>query len=576
MDLMNIYQTWLTNRKLDSLLKRDLMNIVGMHDEIEDRFYRSLDFGTAGIRGIMGAGTNRMNIYTVGAAARAFGESILDKKRDNGVILISYDSRNNSKKFAEISARVVGTMGIRVLLSDQIRPVPMLSYGIRHYKAVGGIMITASHNPPEYNGFKVYGDHGGQLLPDEASIVKSKMDLIENIFEPVESALPFAELTAKGIISYIGKDLDEAYDEEIISNFKDEMVDDSYRDKIKIVYTPLNGAGNIPVRRILAKLGFEQVFVVPEQEKPDGNFPTLKVPNPEREDTFELAIKTARSLFADLIIATDPDSDRLGVAVRERDASYRVLKGNEIGIILLEYVLSVKKSKNDIPANAFCATSIVSTKLTKRICRRYGVKLHQVLTGTKYIADRINELDENGDEKFVFGFEESHGYMLDPNVRDKDAISAAAMIAEIASFSKKYKMTLIDQLDSIYALYDYAADESYSIVCKGENGQRQISYAMDHYREIAKRYDGKLGKPESKLNNIEITKFRDFMPNSNVLMYEMGEFDFITMRPSGTEPKLKIYFGCYGEKTEARMRLAKISKILLDDVNETIDSFQDE
>lgn len=253
-----------------------------------------------------------------------------------------------------------------------------------------------------------------------------------------------------------------------------------------------------------------------------------------------------------------------------------MLKGNETGIILLEYVLSVKKSKDAIPSNAFCATSIVSTKLTKKICKRYGVKLHQVFTGTKYIADRINELDENGDEKFVFGFEESLGYMLDPNVRDKDAISAAAMIAEIAAISKKYKMTMIDQLNSIYSLYDYAADESYSIVCKGENGQRQIKYAMDQYREIAKQYDGKLGKPDSKLHDIEITKFRDFMPNSDVLMYEMGELDFIAMRPSGTEPKLKIYFGCYGEKTEARMRLARISKILLDDVNKTIDSFQDE
>lgn len=574
MDVMNIYQKWLTNRSLDSLLKRDLMKIVGIHDEIEDRFYRSLDFGTAGIRGIMGAGTNRMNIYTVGCAAKGFGEFIVDRNKQDKVILISYDSRNNSKIFAEISARVMGTMGIKVLLSDQMRPVPMLSYGIRHFNAAGGIMITASHNPPEYNGFKAYGENGGQLMPDDASVVKTNIDCIENIFEPVEKALSMSELINNNLVSYLGAELDEAYDEEIISCFKENEAKNSNRDKIKIVYTPLNGAGNIPVRRILSKLGFEQVFVVPEQEKPDGNFKTLKVPNPEVEDTFEIAIKTAKSLFADIIIATDPDSDRLGVAVREQDGNYRVLKGNEIGIILMEYILSVKKSKGMIPDNAFCATSIVSTKITKKICKRYGIKLYQVFTGTKYIADRIYNLDENGDEKFIYGFEESHGYMVDPNVRDKDAISAAAMIAEIAAFSKNYKMTLIDQLNSIYALYDYAADESYSIICKGENGQKQIKEAMEHYRKIANEYNGKLGLPDSKLYDIEITNFRDFLPTSNVLMYEMGEFDFITMRPSGTEPKLKIYFGCYGDKSEARMRLAKISRIILDDVNRTIDSYQ--
>ncbi len=574
MDVMNIYQKWLTNRSLDSLLKRDLMKIVGMHEEIEDRFYRSLDFGTAGIRGIMGAGTNRMNIYIVGCAAKGFGEAIIDKNKQDKGIIISYDSRNNSRKFAEISARVMGTMGIRVFLSDQMRPVPMLSYGIRYFKAAGGIMITASHNPPEYNGFKAYGENGGQLMPEDASVIKTNIDCIEDVFEPVQTAMPLSELINSNIVSYIGDELDKAYDEEIISCFKENETDISHRDKIKIVYTPLNGAGNIPVRRILSKLGFDQVFVVPEQEKPDGNFPTLKVPNPENEDTFQIAIKTAKSLFADIIIATDPDSDRLGVAVREHDGNYKVLKGNEIGIILMEYILSVKKSKNNIPSNAFCATSVVSTKITKKICKRYGVKLYQVFTGTKYIADKIYSLDENGDEKFIYGFEESHGYMIDSNVRDKDAISAAAMIAEIAAFSKNYNMTLIDQLKSIYALYDYAADESYSIICKGENGERQIKEAMDHYRNIAKKYEGKLGVPDSKLYDIEITNFRDFLPASNVLMYEMGEFDFIVMRPSGTEPKLKIYFGCYGDKSEARIRLAKISRLLLDDVNNTIDSIQ--
>lgn len=572
MDIMDIYQKWLSNRHLNSSLKRELMKIVGMRDEIEDRFYRTLDFGTAGIRGVMGAGTNRMNIYTVGAAARGFGEWILDKDKEKQGIIISYDSRNNSHEFALISARILGSMGINVLLSDQIRPVPMLSYGIRYYRCAGGIMITASHNPPEYNGFKAYGESGGQLMPDESSEVKTNIDCIEDIFEAVDNALSLDELISKGIINYIGDELDEAYDEEILSFFKDEEKDRSYRNKLKIVYTPLNGAGNIPVRRILSKLGFEQVFVVNEQENPDGNFSTMKVPNPELPDTFDLAIKTATAVFADIIIATDPDSDRLGIAARDSDGNYRVLKGNEIGIILMEYILTMKNSRNEIPSNGFCVTSIVSTKLTKKICKRYGIKLYQVFTGTKHIADRINELDEHGDEKFIFGFEESHGYMVDANIRDKDAISAAAIISEIAAFSKISNMTLLDQLDSIYSLYGYAADESYSMICTGENGQKQIKKAMEYYRNIAENNDGKLGEEGSRLGEIPVTRYRDFLPKSNVLMFEIGEYDFITMRPSGTEPKLKIYFGCYGKKNEARIRLAKISGMVLMDVNRVIDS----
>lgn len=574
MDTIDIYQNWLKYKCLDPILKRELMKIVGYRSEIEDRFYCSLDFGTAGMRGVMGAGTNRMNIYTVGAAAKGFAETIIEDGKENKGVLISYDSRNNSRLFAEITARIFGTMGIRVYLSDDMRPVPMLAYGIRYFKCAAGVMITASHNPPEYNGFKAYGEDGGQLMPAPAARVKAKVDAIENIFEVVDETCSLNALINDGTITYIGEELDNAYDEEILSLFQDQKKDISYRSRVKIVYTPLNGCGNIPVRRLLKKLGFEQVFVVPEQEQPDGNFPTLNVPNPEMEDSYEYAIKTARAVHADLILATDPDSDRLGIAVRDEKGDYKVLKGNIIGTLLMEYVLSIKNLNGDISPNSFCATSIVSTKISKNICRRYGVKLYQVFTGTKYIADRINALEEHGNERFVFGFEESHGFMLDANVRDKDAISAAAMISDIAAFSKANGTSILQQLDSIYALYGYAADESFSIVCKGEEGKRQISSAMEHYRAIANENDGRLGAPGNVLGELEVTNFIDFLPESNVLMYELGELDFIAMRPSGTEPKLKVYFGCYGDKRDARKRLANISPMVLDDINNTIDSFE--
>lgn len=573
MDTIDIYQNWLKHKRLETTLKRELMKIVGVREEIEDRFYCSLDFGTAGMRGVMGAGTNRMNIYTVGAAAKGFAETIIEDGKEGKGVLISYDSRNNSRLFAEITARIFGTMGVKVYLSDDMRPVPMLSYGIRYYECAAGVMITASHNPPEYNGFKVYGEDGGQLMPGSAARVKARVDAIEDIFGIIDGTCSLNALINDGTIIYIGEELDNAYDAEILSLFKDEGKDISYRSKVKIVYTPLNGCGNIPVRRVLKQLGFDQVFVVPEQEESNGDFPTLKVPNPEMEDAYEYAIKTAEAVHADLILATDPDSDRLGIAVRGDKGDYKVLKGNIIGTLLMEYVLSMKNLSGEITPNSFCATSIVSTKLSKNICRRYGVKLYQVFTGTKYIADKINTLEEHGNERFIFGFEESHGFMLDSNVRDKDAISAAAMISDIAAFSKANGTSIPEQLDSIYSLYGYAADESFSIVCKGEDGKKQISSAMEYYRSIANEHDGRLGAPGTLMSELEITKFTDFLPESNVLMYELGDLDFITMRPSGTEPKLKVYFGFYGDKNKARRRMAKISELVLDDINNTIDSF---
>lgn len=572
MAAIDIYKEWLNHSGLDAELKRDLRRIVSSTAEIEERFYRNLDFGTAGMRGIMGAGTNRMNIYTVGAAAKGLADTILAEGKEDKGVIISYDSRNNSTLFAEIAARVIGSAGIKVLLSDELRPVPLLAFGIRHYSCAGGIMVTASHNPPEYNGFKVYGEDGGQLLPLPASQIKANMENIADLFAVVEKSKEINELIAGNNLKYIGKDLDDAYDIEIRTLFRHGRKDTSYRSRLKIVYTPLNGAGNVPVRRILKEFGFDQVFVVPDQEKPNGAFPTLRVPNPEYEDTYDMAIKMANAVAADIIIATDPDADRLGVAVRSGNGEFKILKGNMIGLLLTEYLLSVRAAADDIPDNSFCVTSIVSTKLVRSICRRYGVKLYQVFTGTKYIADKIQKLDEDGNETFIFGFEESHGYMIDPNVRDKDGVASAAMIAEIAAISKLGKRNLLDQLDSIYELYGYAADESYSIVCKGEQGRKQIVGAMEHYRYESSRNDGRLGSPGSKVHDIEVTKYIDFMPEADVLYYEIGDLDFVVLRPSGTEPKLKVYFGCYGKKGDVKLRLAKISGALLEDINNVIDS----
>ena len=556
------YTTWINTKNTDPTLRRELLNIISSPEEIESRFDEDLDFGTAGIRAVMGAGTSRINIYTIAAAAKGFAKTLNEAEEETGSVVISYDSRHHSKEFAETAARVLAGSGISVLLSDSLRPVPMLSFAVRYYQAAGGVMITASHNPKEYNGMKVYGKSGGQLTPAEAAEVRANIPAFPELMNVLDEAPSMKEALESEKIRYIGAKWDDAYNDMLKDISESHLLADEVKERIRIVYSPMNGSGAEPVRRILNGLGYRRVFLVSEQEKPDGDFPTLRVPNPEYEDSFELAKKYARAVLADVIIATDPDSDRLGVAVPDNNGDYKMLTGNQVGIMLMEYILSAKSSHGELKDNSFCVTSIVSSRLSRLICRRYGVELVETLTGSKYASECIRSKTEEG-AHFLFGFEEGNGYLFNSGVREKDAVAACVAIAEMAAVSKSYGMKLTDQLTSIYRLYGYAAEKSFSITLEGAEGRRAIERCMNYYRMLK----GKLGALGADLYYKDVKKFIDKMPEANVLVYELNDLDWIAIRPSGTEPKLKIYFGFYGEKFAAENRLSRISQLLLKDIN---------
>lgn len=559
------YREWLNQKGIDAGIRKELLNMIGNIGDIEERFCSDLEFGTAGLRAVMGSGTNRMNIYTVAAAARGFAETVIDRGMGDRGIVISYDSRHNSRTFAEMTARVIATAGIDVMLSDRLRPVPMLAYAIRHCSAAGGVMITASHNKPEYNGFKVYGYDGGQLDPAGAEAVEQHMDM-SSAFSVVRNAEPLDKLLSEDRVVYIGVELDSSYAAMLYDMSNADIVPRAVKRDLRIVYTPLSGTGLIPVMRIFTELGFQSVITVTEQERPDGDFPTLRVPNPECEDTFEKAIEYAKLSMADIIIATDPDSDRLGVALPDTHGEYRVLTGNQIGTLLMEYILAQKSACGTLSENSFCVVSIVSSRLARCICGRYGVKLYETPTGSKYIAELINTLDDNGSERFVMGFEEGNGYLIGTDVREKDAIAAAMLIAEMAAAAKASGRRLYEELIAMYALYGYAAEKSFSITRDGVAGRAAIAECMSHYRGM----DGALGDGEDELSGLDITKYTDFSPYSDMLLYELDGLDWIALRPSGTEPKLKIYFGFYGQKKEAEQKLDRVSKVLIADINKNI------
>lgn len=559
------YRDWLNQKGIDSDIRKELLNMIGNISDIEERFCFDLEFGTAGLRAVMGSGTNRMNIYTVAAAARGFADSVIECGMGGSGIVISYDSRNNSHEFAEITARVIATAGIDVMLSDRLRPVPMLSYAIRHYSAAGGVMITASHNKPEYNGFKVYGSDGGQLEPKAAKDVKDHIDM-DKAFSIVRNAGRLDKLLADDRIMYMGDELDSSYAAMLCEMSNADILPTSVKRDLRIVYTPLNGTGLIPVMRIFTELGFQSVVTVAEQEKPDGDFPTLRVPNPECEDTFDKAIEYAKLSMADIIIATDPDSDRLGVALPDMHGEYTILTGNQIGILLMEYTLALKSARGTLPQNGFCAVSLVSGRLARSICRRYGINLYETPTGSKYIAELIKSLDDNGTERFVMGFEEGNGYLLGTDVREKDAVAAAMFIAEMAAAAKAGGRRLIEELLAIYDLYGYAAEKSCSITREGLAGRDMIEACMSHYREL----DGKLADGDDELADLVIAKYTDFSPRFDMLLYELDGLDWIALRPSGTEPKLKVYFGFYGQKETAGQKLDRVSKALLSDINDVM------
>ncbi len=560
------YTAWINAKNVDPLIRRELLNIISSPEEITERFSENLAFGTAGLRAVMGAGTNRINIYTIASAAKGLAACLQASDAAEEGVIVCYDSRNHSKDFAEITARVLACEGVKVYLSDQLRPVPMLSFGIRHYRTAGGVMITASHNPREYNGFKVYGNDGGQLSPAGANAVQERMPEFEDVVDYLAEMLPLEDYVQKEQVTYLGKNWDDAYMEMLHGMKISQKLSQDSKSRLRIVYTPLNGAGAKPVLRVLNENGFRRVFMVSEQEKPDGNFPTLRVPNPEREDSFELAKKYARAVAADVIIATDPDSDRLGVAVLDDDGGYQMLTGNQIGLLLMEYILATKSAKGELSENDYCITSVVSSNLARVIAERYNVKLIETLTGSRHFAEciRNHEAEESG--TFRFGFEEGNGYMFHSEVRDKDAVAACLAIAEMAAVSKSYGLRLMDQLKAIYRLYGYAAEKNVSIDCSGPESTEKIRRCMDHYRLL----NGKLGAMGKDLYYRDVKTFIDRMPESNLLIYELNDMDWIAIRPSGTEPKLKVYLGFYGEKTAAESRLNTVSTQLIQDIREIL------
>jgi len=576
------YELWSEDPFFDESTRNELQGLRGNAKEIEERFYRDLAFGTGGLRGVIGAGTNRMNVYTVAKATAGLARYIQNvgpKAMAQGVA-ISFDSRHFSFEFAQKAACVLTAAGIRVYLSDELRPVPLLSYAVRYFHAFAGVMITASHNPAKYNGYKVYGDDGGQVTLEAADEILSQMESVQDIrLIPIHS---MKQAKDSGLLTLFGEDLDALYTEMLSELVIDQGAIDRNRD-MSIVYTPIHGSGNKPVRRILKRVGFSNIHIVLEQEKPDGSFPTVTVPNPEDPKALALGVELAKKTGSNIVIGTDPDSDRIGVVIRTKKDDEEVfvpLTGNQVGILLLDYILSSKKAMGILPENSFAVTTIVSSKLAGPICAYYGVELQEVLTGFKFIGERIRMDDEEGDKHFQFGFEESYGYLAGVNVRDKDAVVSAMLIAGMAAQSQDKGETLVDRLEHLYERFGYGYEEAVSFTLEGKEGVERIAGAMKTLREELEsaRSVGSgrallAGTPVSAISDFRTSKKYIFsgeeicaeqiaLPGSDVLLYHLGGekgIDWACVRPSGTEPKLKIYFGIYGASKESALsRLAQV------------------
>ena len=545
MEAMELYRQWLADFADDADTVADLKAIENDPKEIEDRFYKELEFGTAGMRGVLGAGTNRLNIYNVRRVTRALAKYILTTPdgAEKGVA-IAYDSRHMSDVFAKQAALVLCNAGVKAYLFDSLRPVPVLSFTIRHLKCIAGIVITASHNPKQYNGYKAYWTDGGQMPPES---VKGITDRLPETTYAESVPMDEAEALAKGLLTYIGKDVDDAYIAAVRKLSVNPELAREMGKTLKIVYTPLHGSGNIPVRRIFREIGMENVYVVPEQELPDGDFPTVKVPNPEDPGAFALALKMQEKLGADLCVGTDPDCDRVGIACMT-ESGPRLLNGNQIGCILLHYILSQKKERGELPANAAAVTTIVSTDMAAAIAKSFGCEMIEVLTGFKYIAEQIHRFETTGCNTFMFGFEESFGYLSGTDVRDKDGVNACMLIAEAAAWYKKmYNKTLVDAIDMLYEQYGYYGDKVTSFVLPGKDGLEKMRTIMQTLRD----------EGVEKVGPSRVMSTRDYMmsePKSDVLYYVL-EQGWACVRPSGTEPKIKIYAGAVTDSHEETDKL---------------------
>ncbi|ALL21308.1 phospho-sugar mutase [Bacillus tropicus] len=544
------FSRWLSYAELDAELKEQLENMKQDEKKIEDSFYKNLEFGTGGMRGELGAGTNRLNVYTVRKATQGlakFIEKLGEEAKKRGVV-VAYDSRHKSPEFAMEVAATLGAHGITTYVFESLRPTPVLSFAVRHLHTVSGIVLTASHNPPEYNGYKVYGEDGGQLPPKEADELISYVNAVED--ELTVEVADVEQLKADGLLHIIGQEVDDAYAAELNNVIiNKEMVQKVGKD-LKIVFTPLHGTSNISVRRGLEEVGFTDVTVVKEQELPDPNFSTVKSPNPEEHAAFEYAIRDGEKIGADVLIATDPDADRLGVAVRNHDGEFQVLTGNQTGALMLDYLLSQKKENGTLPENGVVLKTIVTSEIGRTIAKAYGLDTVDTLTGFKFIGEKIKQYEESGQYEFQFGYEESYGYLIGPFCRDKDAVQSVLFACEVAAYYKSQGKTLYDGLLEVFEKYGFFLEDLVSLTLKGKDGAEQIQEMMATFRENPpKEVAGLTVVAVEDYKASIITSLQDghkeeiHLPKSNVLKYQLEDGSWFCLRPSGTEPKIKFYFG---------------------------------
>ncbi len=555
-DYMKIYNEWLSNPYFDEATKEELRAIAGDENEIKERFYMDLEFGTAGLRGIIGAGINRMNIYVVRRATQGLANYIIKQGGAAKGVAIAYDSRHMSPEFAMEAAMTLAANGIKAYKFESLRPTPELSFAVRELGCIAGINITASHNPPEYNGYKVYWEDGAQFTPPHDKGVTEEVLAIEDL--STVKVTDEASAKAAGLYQVIGADIDDKYIAQVKAQVVNQAAIDKMQDQITIIYSPLHGTGNIPARRVMKELGFEHVYVVPEQELPDGDFPTVSYPNPEAKEAFELGLKLAKEKDADLVLATDQDADRLGVYVKDtKSGDYIPLTGNMSGSLLCEYVLSQKAAAGKIPADGEVVKSIVSTNLVDAVAKNYNCKLVEVLTGFKWIGKEILKNEQTGVGSYLFGMEESYGCLIGAYARDKDAISATAALCEAAAYYKEKGMTLWDAMVAMYDKYGYYKDAVQSIGLKGIEGLAKIQSIMETLRNQTPAEVGGykvLSARDYKLDTVKDLATGEVkatgLPSSNVLYYDLEDHAWLCVRPSGTEPKIKFYYGIKGQSLE--------------------------
>lgn len=564
MSYKQIYEEWMSNPYFDEATKKELAAIADNEKEIEERFYADLEFGTAGLRGVIGAGINRMNIYVVRRATQGLANYIKKQGGENKGVVIAYDSRRMSPEFSEEAALCLAVNGIKAYRFESLRPTPELSFAVRHLGCIAGINVTASHNPPEYNGYKVYWEDGAQITPPHDTGIMSEVKAITDL--STCKTMDKEEAVKAGLYVTIGAEVDDAYIAELKKLVLRQDCIDQYGKDIKIVYTPLHGTGNLPARRVLKEIGFENVYVVPEQELPDGEFPTVSYPNPEAAEAFELALKLAKEKDADLVLATDPDADRLGVYVKDsKTGEYITLTGNMSGCLLADYEIGQMKELNgSLPADGALIKTIVTSNLADEIAKGYDIKLIEVLTGFKYIGQQILNFETTGKGTYLFGFEESYGCLIGTHARDKDAIVATMALCEAAAYFKSQGKTLWDAMVDMYDKYGYCIDAIQSVSLKGIEGLAKIQEIMETLRNNTPAKIGKydvLSARDYKADTIknlatgEVTSTG--LPSSNVIYYDMSESAWLCVRPSGTEPKVKFYYGVKGTSLEEAQQLSK-------------------